>query len=451
MYIIDILLHDFLSSFSLLELSSEYSRMVALFTGLNLLVPFLCGTVWAQPAPGDSAWLMFHHDNYHTGLSPLTGDMDTCELGWSFTTGSDIRSSPVLGDIDGDGKLEVVVGSNDNKMYALNGEDGSLLWLYITGGDVRSSPALGDINGDGRFEVVIGSDDYNIYALNGEDGSLLWSLTILGWVQSPALGDVDEDGKLEVVVGCYDRLYALDGHDGGLLWSHRTWGDVCSSPALGDIDADGKLEVVYVAYMLRNGIYALDAEDGGLLWSYRITGLVRSSPALGDIDGDGKFEVIIGSDNYNIYAFNGEDGSLLWLYTAGNQIVSSPALGDIDGDGKIEVVVGCLDGKVYAINGVPTRVEEGKLISPNAFLVAQSRLYPFTQIVEIKYGITKDSYVNIDVYNLLGQKVTTIVNNHQKAGKYIVKWDAENLGSGIYLIRFKTYKFKKTKKIILIK
>jgi hypothetical protein len=176
---------------------------------------------------------------------------------WSYTTGYYVHSSPSLADIDNDGKLEVVVGSEDNKIYALNGEDGSLLWSYTTGDYVDSSPALGDIDNDGKLEVVVGSWDYKIYALNGEDGSLLWSWTTGGEVfSSPSIGDIDNDGKLEVVVGSYDnKIYALNGEDGSLLWSYTTGSLVLSSPSLGDIDNDGKLEVVVGSH--DHNIYAL--------------------------------------------------------------------------------------------------------------------------------------------------------------------------------------------------
>ncbi|MHA1736179.1 MAG: FG-GAP repeat domain-containing protein, partial [Candidatus Thorarchaeota archaeon] len=94
---------------------------------------------------------------------------------WSYTTGDWVCSSAALGDVDGDGKLEVVIGSRDDKVYCLNGEDGSVLWSYATGIAVDSSAALGDVDGDGKLEVVIGSYDNKVYCLNGEDGSVLWS------------------------------------------------------------------------------------------------------------------------------------------------------------------------------------------------------------------------------------------------------------------------------------
>ena len=71
---------------------------------------------------------------------------------WNYTTGADVFSSPALGDVDNDGKLEVVVGSYNDKIYALNGEDGTVNWSFSTG-DFQdrwhSSPALGDVDSDG--------------------------------------------------------------------------------------------------------------------------------------------------------------------------------------------------------------------------------------------------------------------------------------------------------------
>jgi len=276
---------------------------------------------------------------------------------WSYTTGRAVISYPSLGDIDNDGKLEVVVGSYDHKIYALNGENGSLLWFYTTGDTVRSSPSLGDIDNDGKLEVVVGSEDYKVYALNGENGSLLWSYTTGDYVlSSPSLGDIDNDGKLEVVVGSWDhKIYALNGENGSLLWSYTTGGNVYSSPSLGDIDNDGKLEVVIGSDDYK--VYALNGENGSLLWSYTTGDWVRSSPSLGDIDNDGKLEVVVGTSEDNIYALNGENGSLLWVYTTGHVVESSPSLGDIDNDGKLEVVVGSADHKIYALNG-----ENGSLL-----------------------------------------------------------------------------------------
>jgi len=312
---------------------------------------------WSAPTDSNSTpvarkdWPMFHNNLLNTGFTLGIGDLIFVDKLWEFTAGNIIFSSPALGDIDGDGKLEVVVGSLDSKLYALNGEDGSKLWEFTAGDGIYSSPALGDIDGDGKLEVVVGSWDNKLYALNGEDGSKLWEFTTGEEIySSPALGDIDGDGKLEVVVGSLDdKLYALNGEDGSKLWEFTTGFDVNSSPALGDIDGDDKLEVVVGS--LDGNVYALNGEDGSKLWEFTTGDSIFSSPALGDIDGDDKLEVVVGSLDSKLYGLNGEDGSKLWEFTTGDEVNSSPALGDIDGDDKLEVVVGSWDSKLYGLNG----------------------------------------------------------------------------------------------------
>ena len=74
---------------------------------------------------------------------------------WEFETGDIVRSSPAIGS-DG----TVYVGSEDYKLYAINGKSGDKLWEFKTGGAVNSSPAIGP---DGT--VYVGSQDKKLYAI----------------------------------------------------------------------------------------------------------------------------------------------------------------------------------------------------------------------------------------------------------------------------------------------
>ena len=71
----------------------------------------------------------------------------------------------------------MIVGSDDNKVYALSGENGQLLWSFQTGSDVYSSPAIGDIDRDGLLDIVIGSVDGKIYRFEATKphGKVVWS------------------------------------------------------------------------------------------------------------------------------------------------------------------------------------------------------------------------------------------------------------------------------------
>ena len=277
---------------------------------------------------------------------------------WSFQTEKLIWSSPALGDVDGDGRLEVVVGSDDGNVYVLHGANGQEKWRYITRENVRASPTLADIDGDGRLEIVIASNQ--IYALDARARRAKWTYPLQTTnFSSAAIGDIDGDGRLEVVIGSYDNtLYALSGPTGALKWKFYVGNQIESSPALGDIDGDGVIEVVFgqgfISGERPKGVYALRGSDGGQKWFFNIGADQRviSSPALGDIDGDGKIEVVIGTNVNRLYVFSGQ-GQVKYTHDAQYFIESSPALGDIDGDGKIEIVVGSHDFKLYSLEVTP--------------------------------------------------------------------------------------------------
>jgi len=94
---------------------------------------------------------------------------------WKLKASSFEVGRPVIGDLNGDGCLDVIVGTWEGVVYAINGKNGSTLWSFKAAEAVYPSiPAVGDADGDGVPEVVFGSYDYNLYVLNGEDGSLLW-------------------------------------------------------------------------------------------------------------------------------------------------------------------------------------------------------------------------------------------------------------------------------------
>ena len=274
--------------------------------------------------------------------------------GWPRSAGVGAGSSPALGDIDGDGDIEIVVGGSSGKnVYAWH-HNGSTIagWPKTTDGSVPSSPALDDIDGDGDIEIVIGSRDDKVYAWH-HNGS-----TVAGWPKttgddvssSPALGDIDGDGDIEVVVGSVDKNVYAWHHDGSTVtgWPKTTGSFISfsSSPALGDIDGDGDIEIV--AGSGDGMVHAWHHNGSAVAGWPKTTGDYSSSPVLGDIDGDGDIEIVAGSGDGMVHAWH-HNGSAVagWPKTTGDYS-SSPVLGDIDGDGDIEIMAGSVDKKVYA-------------------------------------------------------------------------------------------------------
>jgi len=108
-------------------------------------------------------------------------DLESSELFvkvWEFQTGYyPVFSSPAVADINDDGKPEVIVGSGDGKVYALNGENGQLIWSFSTGDWIFSSPAVADIDRDGLLDIVVGSVNGKIYRFEATrpHGKVIWS------------------------------------------------------------------------------------------------------------------------------------------------------------------------------------------------------------------------------------------------------------------------------------
>lgn len=256
--------------------------------------------------------------------------------GWPQIVASDIASSPAAGDLDGDGDLEVVVGFGSAVPGEESGgivayrPNGTTLWSFFPPdiGDpdtfpeaVFSTPALGDLDGDGRDDVVFGSFDFNIYALKGTNGSLLpgWPVFARDSVwSSPALADLEGNGALEIIVGADSHFEGppINTPNGGVLYVLRSNGSyfpgfpqfitypvgvtpvgIQSSPAVGDIDGDGCPEIVVgTGSSTSSGGRLLHAwnHDGTVVagWPFAMDGHPVSSPALANLDADAALEVL---------------------------------------------------------------------------------------------------------------------------------------------------------------
>lgn len=93
---------------------------------------------------------------------------------------------------------------------------------------------------------------------------------------------------------------------------------------------------------------------------------------------------------------------------------------------------------------------------PEAFALLNNYPNPFNPETTIKYHLPEAAQVKLEVYNMVGQVVRTLVNNQQNAGRYVVQWDAandngQNLASGIYLYRIQAGDFHEVKKMLLLK
>lgn len=113
-------------------------------------------------------------------------------------------------------------------------------------------------------------------------------------------------------------------------------------------------------------------------------------------------------------------------------------------------LIGCqIDGKKYGDTTFVT-VEDEEII-PNEFILYQNYPNPFNSQTIIEFEINKNEFVSLEVYNLIGQKICTLVNEILQQGKYSVRFGNANLPSGIYFYRIKTKDSMLQKKMILLR
>jgi probable HAF family extracellular repeat protein len=112
---------------------------------------------------------------------------------------------------------------------------------------------------------------------------------------------------------------------------------------------------------------------------------------------------------------------------------------------------GTIDDSIFVENEVTGVKDQGFFGLPDNYYLAQNYPNPFNPVTTIRYSIPQRSDVTIKIFDVLGNEVTTLVNEEKERGVYTVNFDASDLASGMYLYRLQARSFVETRKMILLK
>ncbi len=307
-----------------------------------------------------------------------------------------------MDDVDHDGHADLLVGSgnpnpsldNAGRLDLVSGKTLLPLWTYI--GPTTDSAAgnwidrVGDVDGDGSGDVIVGLQDVSpgpsalsgVQLLSGANGTLLLSLAApWSFGQSVACtGDLDGDSIPDFAVGVpFDDQGGPDvgavqlrsGSTGSILFvvtgsvPNEQIGRVLAG--VGDVDADGVPDLAIGSDQGGNRARVVSGAGGAVLYEWLgdqpEDQFGRMVAAAGDVNGDGRSDVVVGAasdadgeENGYVRVFSGADGSV--LFEDGDDhfvsLASASAVGDIDGDGLADVLIGAPSfglGRVFVLGG----------------------------------------------------------------------------------------------------
>ncbi len=277
--------------------------------------------------------------------------------GWPVSVSGRAVTGISVGDLDADGKLEIILGLQNEggdagSVYAWRADGAEADGYPVVPGFVPGNLAVGDIS-DGFEDEVVYLEDYRI-----------------------ALAEFDDDGKKEIAAAGEDGIFILDGDQAELAGAAHVFIEA-GWPVAGDIDNDGNPEIFFSAdigaevklYGYRYTAGALEELNGFPVDLEEVDNTDGAYLSLADINGDGVAEILSGSANGCLAAYN-LAGSGVFFAELGQEAVYQPVVGDINNDGEPEIIASSASGKLHCLTGSGVEKEIAGWPEPYSFALS---------------------------------------------------------------------------------
>jgi len=408
-------------------------------------------------------------------------------------------SSVTWGDYDNDGALDILLAGTSNfffisKLY--RNESGRFVetnnFINGVGG---SSVTWGDYDSDGDLDFLLTGDDNlgnrvaEIY--RNDSGRFIKIDAGLTGVSfgSVAWGDYDNDGDLDILLtgsnpdsGYISKIYRNE--DGAFVNIQAALiGVGYSSVAWGDYDNDGDLDILLtgrdrtgrISKIYRNNISTSNIVPTA---PTNLVSSVRGSSVTLNWDRSTDAQTHQNSLTYNLWMSTIPNGGNIDIVspmadtTTGYRRVpksgntchrNSSTIKNLPDETyywSVQAIDNAFAGSVFSAKGSftinTTAVKSDDNLLPDEYVLHQNFPNPFNPTTTIKYQLPKTDRVRLIIYDLLGIRVCTLINEEQAVGYHSIQWDGRDdfgltMPSGMYIYRLETSEFTQAKKMLLLK
>lgn len=388
-------------------------------------------------------------------------------------------------------KMDLLIPSGIDLLLIKVDPDGEQAWVKTFDNSVREYGQSVRQTTDGGYiatgSILVGpasgtpSDKFDVYLIKTDSsGTEQWAKTYHGMDQSygNCVQQTSDDGYViaghtaSYSTGNFDVYLIKTDSSGNTLWTKTHGGSgYDEANCVQQTSDNGYLIAGYIDSYGRGefDIYLIKTNSSGsMLWMRTYGGPYRDYCTSVKLTSDEGYIIAgytesFGAGDLDVYLIKtNSSGDSLWTKTYGGTGDDRANSVQQTSDGGY-ILAGSTDSKgaggtdVYLIKtnefGIVTDIDESvPHVNPTSFHMAQNYPNPFNPKTVISYQLPVSSEVELSIFNILGQKVTTLFSGKQVTGTYEVEWDARGFASGVYLYRLETDKgFVQTKKLILLK